>query len=105
MLRVGPRVDTVGLVKRDTRSAAADVLLVDAADATDVSLCGGKAAGLATLQRAGFAVPDMVCLTTQLYGRWLDVSGLGPRIARDVATAAAQPDDLVRAATSAITAC
>jgi hypothetical protein len=40
MLRVGPRVDTVGPVKRETRSADADVLLVDAADATDVSLCG-----------------------------------------------------------------
>ena len=52
MLRVGPRVDTVGLVKREMRSADADVLLVDAADATDVSLCSGKAVELATLQRA-----------------------------------------------------
>jgi len=56
----------------------ADALLVDAADASDVSLCGGKAAGLATLQLAGFAVPDAACLTTQFYRRWLEVSGLGP---------------------------
>jgi hypothetical protein len=40
MLRVGPGVDTVGLVKRGARSADVNVLLIDVADATDVSLCG-----------------------------------------------------------------
>jgi pyruvate,water dikinase len=86
-------VDTVGLVKRNTKVGERDALLVDAADAIDVALCSGKAAGLATLQRAGFAVPDTVCLTTECYRHWLEVSGLGPLLAGDVQDAALRPSD------------
>jgi phosphohistidine swiveling domain-containing protein len=50
---------------------------VDVADATDVSLCGGKAVGLARLQRAGFPVPAAICLTTEFYRHWLETSGVG----------------------------
>src|SRR5216117_478596 len=34
--------------------------LVDIVDATDVPLCGGKAAGLARLEQAGWAVPAAI---------------------------------------------
>jgi hypothetical protein len=46
-----------------------DALLVDLAGAMDVSLCGGKAVGLATLRKAGLAVPSAVCLTTRFSRR------------------------------------
>jgi len=55
--------------------------LLDIADATDVASCGGKASGLARLKRAGWAVPPAICVTTDFYRRWLDVSGLAPRLA------------------------
>src|SRR5438094_203387 len=50
--------------------------LVDIVDATDVPLCGGKAAGLARLEQAGWAVPAAICVTTDFYRRWLAASGL-----------------------------
>ena len=40
--------------------------VVTLAQASNPALCGGKAAGLAHLQRAGFSVPDGICLTTEL---------------------------------------
>jgi len=49
-LIVEPGVDTVGPVKRETTVRDAYVLLVEVAQAADVSLCGGKAAGLVMLQ-------------------------------------------------------
>jgi len=61
--------------------------LVDIVDATDPALCGGKAAGLAMLKRIGLSVPRAVCLTTDFYRHWLDVSGFGPRLTELVATA------------------
>ena len=87
--------------------------LVDIVDATDVPLCGGKAAGLARLEQAGWAVPAAICVTTDFYRRWLAASGLAARMpamlagARDAASrrrileeirvrmeAAPLPDDL-----------
>jgi pyruvate,water dikinase len=61
--------------------------LVDIVDATDPTLCGGKAVGLAMLKRIGLSVPRAVCLTTDFYRHWLDVSGFGPRLTELVATA------------------
>jgi len=61
--------------------------LVDIVDATDPTLCGGKAVGLAMLKRIGVSVPRAVCLTTDFYRHWLDVSGFGPRLTELVATA------------------
>jgi rifampicin phosphotransferase len=40
--------------------------VINLAEASNPTLCGGKVAGLAHLQRAGFSVPDGVCLTTEL---------------------------------------
>jgi len=54
--------------------------VVDVRDAADPGLCGGKAAGLAKLVRAGFAVPAPLCLTTALYRRWLETSGLAREV-------------------------
>jgi rifampicin phosphotransferase len=53
---------------------------VDVGDAIDVSLFGGKAVGLARLQRAGFSVPPAVCLSTEFYRYWLEASGLGDAV-------------------------
>lgn len=52
--------------------------MLDVVDATDVTLCGGKAVGLARLHRMGCAVPPAICLTTEFHRRAL--SGLEPRI-------------------------
>ena len=66
-----------------------DRWLVDIVDATDAALCGGKAVGLAKLKRIGLSVPRAICLTTDFYRHWLDVSGFGRRLAELVASAAA----------------
>ena len=47
---------------------------------TDEPLVGGKAARLATLSRAGFAVPDGFCLTIEAYQRFLTSAHLGDMI-------------------------
>jgi pyruvate,water dikinase len=60
--------------------------LIDLAAAGDRALCGGKAAGLAQLQRAGFSVPDGICLTTELCRaalRQLDVAARVEALAAD----------------------
>jgi rifampicin phosphotransferase len=44
----------------------------------DVSLAGGKAAGLARLLAAGFEVPDGCCVTTAAYHQALDALGFSP---------------------------
>jgi pyruvate,water dikinase len=54
--------------------------VLDIVDATDPAVCGGKAAGLARLQRIGCAVPAAMCLTTHFYRHWLRLSGLEPRM-------------------------
>ena len=54
----------------------ADRWLVNLADAVTPALCGGKAAGLARLMRAGFNVPAGICLTTDLYRAALRESGV-----------------------------
>ena len=46
--------------------------VLDLRDAVDVSLCGGKAAKLAQLLRAGYRVPDGFCLTMEFYRVCLD---------------------------------
>ena len=66
-----------------------DRWLVDIVDATDAALCGGKAVGLAKLKRIGLSVPRAICLTTDFYRHWLDVSGFGRRLDELVASAAA----------------
>lgn len=47
---------------------------------TDEPLVGGKAARLAALSRAGFAVPDGFCLTIAAYQRFLTAAHLGDMI-------------------------
>ena len=46
--------------------------VLDLRDALDVPLCGGKAAKLAQLLRAGYRVPDGFCLTMEFYRACLD---------------------------------
>jgi hypothetical protein len=82
------KTDPVRRVADEVAAFPRRVWRVNAADAVDVSMCGGKAAGLATLQRAGFAVPAAVCLTTQCYRRWLEPSALAPLLASDIKAAA-----------------
>ncbi|HSO72266.1 MAG TPA: PEP/pyruvate-binding domain-containing protein, partial [Thermodesulfobacteriota bacterium] len=41
---------------------------------------GGKAYALARLVRAGFRVPDFLCVSAEVYREFLQKSGLGPRI-------------------------
>ncbi len=43
-------------------------------------LTGGKALALAALSRAGFRVPDFVCITTDAYNAFVDRTGLRERI-------------------------
>jgi rifampicin phosphotransferase len=57
-----------------------DNCVLDVVHATDPRLCGGKASGLARLERAGFSVPPAICLTTEFYQRWLAVSGIAARL-------------------------
>jgi pyruvate,water dikinase len=59
---------------------------MDVADAVAPALCGGKAAGLARLLRAGFNVPRGICLTTDLYRTALRESGVFTDIAALTAT-------------------
>ena len=65
--------------------------VLDVISATDPTLCGGKATGLAKLERAGWAIPPAVCLTTAFYRRWGEATGLVTAIAR-VATLTAADD-------------
>ena len=66
-----------------------DTYFVDVVDATNRTLCGGKASGLAHLERAGFAVPAAICLTTEFYRRWLQGSGISPRLTEMIGDSAA----------------
>jgi hypothetical protein len=66
---------------RSERRCDNSLWLVDVADATDTALCGGKAAGLAKLERASFSVSAAICLTTAFYRRWLESSGVAPHLA------------------------
>src|SRR4051794_38838939 len=52
--------------------------LVPLESSGDRAVCGGKAAGLATLLRHGFHVPPGVCLTTRAYLDTLHQVGLNP---------------------------
>jgi len=70
--------------------------VLDLINAKDPALCGGKAMGLATLERAGWATPPAVCLTTAFYRRWLEASGLATHVARVAALTAADGADLRR---------
>jgi hypothetical protein len=44
------------------------------------SQTGGKAYALARLVGAGFRVPDFLCVTAEVYRKFLQKTGLGPRI-------------------------
>jgi rifampicin phosphotransferase len=66
--------------------------LISIVDANDRATCGGKAVGLATLQRIGVAVPTAKCLTTDFYRLWLEDSGLEPVLTELVAAACAARD-------------
>lgn len=51
-------------------------------DRSSLPLAGGKAANLGELLRAGFPVPDGLCVTTAAYRRVVDEAGLAPRLAQ-----------------------
>jgi pyruvate,water dikinase len=53
-------------------------LILSLADCADSRLVGGKAAGLARLLAAGFAVPPGLCVTTEAYERSLQSIGFAP---------------------------
>jgi phosphoenolpyruvate synthase/pyruvate phosphate dikinase len=59
------------------------ISLAEVADA-DEPLVGGKAARLATLARAGFAVPEGFCLTIEAYQRFLTAAHLGDLIGMEL---------------------
>ena len=54
----------------------ADPLILSLEESRDVRLVGGKAAGLAMLIAAGFAVPRGICVTTALYNLGLEAGGM-----------------------------
>jgi phosphoenolpyruvate synthase/pyruvate phosphate dikinase len=81
-----------------TTEAPPDRWVLDVASAMDPTLCGGKATGLAKLERAGWAIPPAVCLTTAFYRRWLEASDLAAHVARVAAIIAADAADLRREA-------
>ncbi|WHZ23453.1 MAG: Phosphoenolpyruvate synthase [Nitrospira sp.] len=54
----------------------ADPLILSLEESHDPRLVGGKAAGLAKLLAAGFAVPRGICVTTTLYRRCMEAAGL-----------------------------
>ena len=59
------------------------ISLADVTD-TDEPLVGGKAARLAALARAGFAVPGGFCLTIEAYQRFLTAAQLGDLIGMEL---------------------
>jgi len=63
--------------------------VLDLREAVDVSLCGGKAAKLAQLLRAGYRVPQGFCLTMEFYRACLEgLSAQLERTARQMASEA-----------------
>ncbi len=84
-------------------------VVLDLADATELTLAGGKAVNLAELLRAGFAVPDGFCVGTPAYAEaaaaaHLDAVLAGPTPdlagrAREALLAVPVPDDVAAAVT------
>jgi phosphoenolpyruvate synthase/pyruvate phosphate dikinase len=60
--------------------AQTPVLTSGEIDETNREQTGGKAYALARLARAGFRVPDFLCVTAEVYREFLRRTGLGPRI-------------------------
>jgi rifampicin phosphotransferase len=59
-------------------------------EAGDLALVGGKALGLARLNRAGFAVPQAFCITTLAHQSWLEQGRqFAPDLAREILAAQA----------------
>lgn len=62
-----------------SRTSERLALPLDAPDAVDAELVGGKAATLARLRRSGLPVPDGICLTADAYRLQRDAAGVsGP---------------------------
>jgi pyruvate,water dikinase len=72
------------------------VLSLTQIDRTMISRVGGKAANLGELTRAGFAVPQGFCVSTEAYREVVELAGLDGLLAR--AGSAASGDDLAEAA-------
>ncbi|TAK31138.1 MAG: phosphoenolpyruvate synthase [Chloroflexota bacterium] len=49
-------------------------------DRASMAIAGGKATNLGELLRAGFSVPDGVCITTEVYRRLVAANRIGPRL-------------------------
>ena len=60
------------------------VIDLDAAEATDPGLAGGKGAALAVLARHGLTVPPTLCLTTRAYELFVDAASLRPVIRQEL---------------------
>ena len=56
------------------------ILTSEEIDQANRGQTGGKAYALARLVRAGFRVPDFLCVTAEVYREFLQMTGLGPRI-------------------------
>src|SRR3990172_2309159 len=69
---------------RQSEVCRMDALVVPLAelDRSSTAIAGGKAANLGELLRAGFPVPDGVCVTTEAYRRVIDASRIGPRLSK-----------------------
>jgi hypothetical protein len=62
------------------RTEPAEAILPLVSPQATVALAGGKGANLATLARAGFAVPPGFIVTTDAYRAFFQTNGIGPRL-------------------------
>jgi phosphohistidine swiveling domain-containing protein len=62
------------------QSDHANVILSLSSPLASLTMAGGKGANLATLARAGFAVPPGFIVTTDAYRAFVQANGIGPRL-------------------------
>ncbi len=56
------------------------ILPLNALSESDKLLAGGKAVSMARLNEKGFPVPESLCVTTAVYDRFVEATGLRERI-------------------------
>jgi phosphohistidine swiveling domain-containing protein len=67
-------------ISQPEHSDRADVILPLSSPSATLALAGGKGANLATLTRAGFAVPPGFIVTTEAYRAFVQANGIEPRL-------------------------
>src|SRR5688572_28776855 len=76
-----------------TAAPCSEDWLLRLTESGNAALCGGKAAGLAHLRRAGLPVPDGICLTTDLCRAALREIGVAARVREIVAVPSMAPQE------------